>query len=102
MHNLIFQVKKALWRVAFFVLFPIATMGQNTYIADVEDFLVDMLVISNKYVSPAAEAAVYQSTGSWYSSAKSLDLFEVDVSLHVNALPISNDQKSFCLKHKVT
>tara|TARA_B100000795_G_scaffold264022_1_gene243958 strand:- start:13085 stop:14110 length:1026 start_codon:yes stop_codon:yes gene_type:complete len=98
MHNLIFQVKKALCRVAFFVLFPIATMGQNTYIADVEDFLVDMLVISNKYVSPAAEAAVYQSTGSWYSSAKSLDLFEVDVSLHVNALPISNDQKSFTVR----
>ena len=40
-------------------------------------------------------AAVYQSTGSWYSSAKSLDLFEVDVSLHVNALPVSEAQKSF-------
>ena len=55
-----------------------------------------MLLISNKYVSPAAEAAVYQSTGSWYSSAKSLDLFEVDLSLHVS-MPclFLNAQKSF-------
>ena len=73
----------------------IVSVKDNTYLTDVEDFLVDMLLISNKYVSPAAEAAVYQSTGSWYSSAKSLDLFEVDVSMHVNALPVSDAQKSF-------
>jgi hypothetical protein len=98
MHNQMVRVKKVLQYVAFFLLFPIAAFGQNTYIADVEDFLVDMLVISNKYVSPAAEAAVYQSTGSWYSSAKSLELFELDVSFHVNALPVSNSQKSFTVR----
>ena len=87
--------RKAIPCIAFLFLFPVITAAQNTYLTDVEDFLIDMLLISNKYVSPAAEAAVYQSTGSWYSSAKSLELFEVDVSLHVNALPVSNAQKSF-------
>ena len=86
---------KAIHCIAFIFLFPVIAASQNTYLTDVEDFLVDMLLISNKYVSPAAEAAVYQSTGSWYSSAKSLDLYEIDVSLHVNALPISDAQKSF-------
>ena len=87
--------RKAIHCIAFLFLFPVIAAAQNTYLDDVEDFLTDMLLISNKYVSPAAEAAVYQSTGSWYSSAKSLDLFEVDLSLHINALPVSNAQKSF-------
>ena len=81
--------------IAFLFLFPMIAAAQNTYLDDVEDFLTDMLLLSNKYVSPAAEAAVYQSTGSWYSSAKNLDLYQVDLSLHINALPVSNVQKSF-------
>ena len=95
MHKNILPKSKAMHCIALLFLFPVIAAAQNTYLTDVEDFLVDMLLISNKYVSPAAEAAVYQSTGSWYSSAKSLDLFEVDVSLHVNALPVSDAQKSF-------
>ena len=95
MHKNILPKSKAIHCIALLFLFPVIAAAQNTYLTDVEDFLVDMLLISNKYVSPAAEAAVYQSTGSWYSSAKSLDLFEVDVSLHVNALPVSDAQKSF-------
>jgi len=95
MHKNILPKSKAIHCIALLFLFPVIAAAQNTYLTDVEDFLVDMLLISNKYVSPAAEAAVYQSTGSWYSSAKSLDLFELDVSLHVNALPVSNAQKSF-------
>ena len=95
MHKNILPKSKAIHCIALLFLFPVIAAAQNTYLTDVEDFLVDMLLISNKYVSPAAEAAVYQSTGSWYSSAKSLDLFEVDVSMHVNALPVSESQKSF-------
>jgi len=67
----------------------------QTFVEDVEDFLTDMVLLSNRYVSPAADGSVYQSTSSWHSSAKSLNLFEVDVSLHFNALPIPKGQKSF-------
>jgi len=95
MRKNILPTRKAMHCIAFLFLFPVITAAQNTYLTDVEDFLVDMLLISDKYVSPAAQAAVYQSTGSWYSSAKSLELYEVDVSLHVNALPVSDAQKSF-------
>ena len=94
MRKNILPTRKAMHCIAFLFLFPVITAAQNP-IQDVNDFLVDLLLISNKYVSPAAEAAVYQSTGSWYSSAKSLDLYKVDVSLHVNALPVSDAQKSF-------
>lgn len=95
MHKNILPKSKAMHCIALLFLFPVIAAAQNNYLDDVEDFLTDMLLISNKYVSPAAEAAVYQSTGSWYSSAKSLDLFQVDLSLHINALPVSDAQKSF-------
>ena len=101
MHKNILPKSKAIHCIALLFLFPVSAISQvsppppTTILQELGFFLNDMLLISNKYVSPAAEAAVYQSTGSWYSSAKSLDLFEVDVSLHVNALPVSESQKSF-------
>jgi len=101
MHKNILPKSKAIHCIALLFLFPVSAISQvsppppTTILQELGFFLNDMLLISNKYVSPAAEAAVYQSTGSWYSSAKSLDLFEVDVSLHVNALPVSDAQKSF-------
>ena len=100
MHKNILPKSKAIHCITLLFLFPVSAISQvspppTTILQELGFFLNDMLLISNKYVSPAAEAAVYQSTGSWYSSAKSLELFEVDVSLHVNALPVSNAQKSF-------
>lgn len=67
----------------------------QTYIEDVESFLLDMVYISNQYVSPAADASVYQSSSSWHNSAKSLEKFEVDISLHFNVLPIPEKQRQF-------
>ena len=100
MHKNILPKSKAIHCITLLFLFPVSAISQvspppTTILQELGFFLNDMLLISNKYVSPAAEAAVYQSTGSWYSSAKSLDLFEVDVSLHVNALTVSDAQKSF-------
>lgn len=88
-------LKKTTQHVVFFIVFPLPLVAQSTFITDVENFLEDMVLISNNYVSPAADAAVYQSTGSWYSTARSLDLFEIDVSMHVNVLPVPKSQKSF-------
>ncbi|NND89178.1 MAG: hypothetical protein HKM28_08055 [Flavobacteriaceae bacterium] len=62
---------------------------------DVEDVLNDLVVVSQQFVTPAADASVYQSTASWYSNASTLDLFEVDASIHFNVLPIGGARKEF-------
>ena len=80
------------------VLFPSSLFSQ-TFIEDVEDFLTDMVLISNKYVSPAADGSVYQSSASWHSSAKSLDKFQLDVSLHLNILPMPKKQQQFTVSN---
>jgi len=62
---------------------------------DVENVLNDLVFVSQRFVSPAADASVYQSTASWYSTAKGLDLFEIDASIHFNVLPIGGKQKTY-------
>ena len=98
MHKQLTTIKKATI-VAFFVFTTQFTFSQNTFFQDAEVFVNDLLVVSNQYVAPAADAAVYQSSGSWYSSARALELFEIDASIHVNVLPIPNSQKSFTVSN---
>lgn len=62
--------------------------------SDVSNVIVDLLTLSQNYIEPATDGLVYQSTSSWYSSAKSLDKFEVDVSVHFNALPIQKKHRT--------
>jgi len=62
---------------------------------DASAVLSDVVLLSKGFVSPAAAASVYQSSSAWYSSAKSVGKFKVDLSIHANVLPISGNQKSF-------
>ena len=71
--------------------FTSSSFGQT--IVDIENVLNDLVIVSDQYITPAADASIYQSTASWYSSAKALDLYEVDVSVHFNALPIGSKKK---------
>lgn len=62
---------------------------------DLGNVLSDLLLISDRYVTPAAEASVMQSSAGWYHTAKSLDKFKVTVALHGNALVFPSGKKSF-------
>lgn len=54
--------------------------------SDLDLLVNDLLKISSDFAIPAAEATVYQSDAGWFFSAKSLDPWQVDVSVHGNAL----------------
>ena len=70
-------------------------VNSQTESADLSRAVTDIVFLSEKFVAPAADASIYQATNSWYSSAKSLDLFQVDLSIHANALFIPKRKKNF-------
>ena len=64
---------------------------------DVSAIAGDLVNLADKYVSPAAEASVYQFSGGWYTSAKTKDLWDLEISIQGNLLFIPNKSKNFIL-----
>ena len=72
------------------------TLGfSQNFNQDASAVLSDVVLLSKGFVTPAADASVYQSSSGWYSSAKSVGKFKLDLSIHANVLPISNRRKNF-------
>lgn len=63
--------------------------------ADVRAIVNDMVYLSGQYIAPAAEAAAYQSSGGWYTSAKKKDLWDLEISVQGNLLFIPDKSKNF-------
>jgi len=61
---------------------------------DINLFVNDMLKIADDFASPAAEGAAYQAGAGWFTSAKSLELWEVDLSVHANVLLVPGKKKT--------
>lgn len=53
----------------------------------------DLLLIAEDFASPAAQGAAYQSGAGWFSSAKNLEKWQVEIALHANILFISENKK---------
>lgn len=77
-----------------FYLFSTVALAQ---LNDVGAIAEDLVYLSDQYVTPAAEAAVYQSSGGWYTSAKKKELWDLEVSLQGNLLFIPNKSKNFVI-----
>lgn len=71
----------------FFLLTSFTTLAQNTF-EDINNVAEDLVFLSGQFISPAAKAAVYQSSGGWYTSAKKKELWDVEFSIQGNALLI--------------
>lgn len=64
---------------------------------DIFDVAGDLVFLTEQYVSPAAEASVYQSSGGWYSSAKRKSLWDLEISVQGNLFFIPNRSKDFLI-----
>ncbi|WP_423818205.1 DUF6588 family protein [Salinimicrobium sp. TIG7-5_MAKvit] len=74
----------------FVFLLPCTANSQE----DVELFINDMLHVAEDFATPAAEGAVYLSGAGWFSSAKDLDLWELEISVMANVLFVPEKKKS--------
>ncbi|SDS59764.1 DUF6588 family protein [Gramella sp. MAR_2010_147] len=62
------------------------------------DIINDFLILADGFASPASESAAYQATAGWFTSARALEPWKVDVSLHANALFVPSSKKEFTVK----
>jgi len=64
-------------------------------IQDLGFFIDDALLYSDKYITPATDAAVYQSSSAWVSSAKKRKLWEVTLGINTNFFFVPNRDRAF-------
>ncbi|KGO97462.1 hypothetical protein Q767_02385 [Flavobacterium enshiense DK69] len=70
----------------------------NTF-QDVENLLNDALFYSDKYITPATDAAVYQAASGWITSPKKRKLWDVTLGLHSNIFFVPKRDRSFEIKN---
>ena len=58
-----------------------------------------MLFLADGFASPASESAAYQATAGWFSSARALEEWKVDVSIHGNAIFVPSSKKEFTINN---
>ncbi|MCP9201450.1 hypothetical protein MKO06_16190 [Gramella sp. GC03-9] len=79
------------------VLFSVQVNAQEE--TDLELFVNDMLFLADGFASPASESAAYQATAGWFTSARALEKWKVDVSLHGNGIFVPNSKKEFTINN---
>lgn len=82
------------------LLFPQFNRAQTAQEpTQIERLLTDALVYAEKYVVPATDAAVYQSSSSWIFSPKKKEKWDVTLGLHTNIFFVPNANRSFSIKN---
>ena len=61
--------------------------------------LDDALFFSDKYVSPATDAAVYQASSSWVTTPKKKKLWETSLSFHTNIFFVPKSNREFTINN---
>lgn len=61
---------------------------------DVDGLIEDMLLIAENFAAPGAEGATLQSSAGWFSSASTLEKWQVEISVHGNALFVPSSKKN--------
>ena len=76
-------------------LLPVTLFGQNQ---DLDNVAGDLIFLTGKYVSPAAQATTYQSSGGWYTSAKKKALWDLEISLQGNVLFVPSSKQNVLIE----
>ncbi len=88
------QISMRKFICAIFLL-PATLFGQNQ---DLDNVAGDLIFLMEEYVSPAAQATTYQSSGGWYTSAKKKALWDLEISLQGNALFVPDSKQNVLIE----
>lgn len=85
-----------------FLFLLISNISFSQTAQELEDlgYLIDdALFFSNKYITPAADAAIYQATSGWMSSPKKRKIWDVTLGIHFNAFLVPNKERQFVINN---
>ncbi len=77
----------------------VAQTDTELALTQIGHLLDDALFFSDKYITPATDAAVYQSSSGWVRSPKAKDLFEVSFGLHANVFFTPQRDRTFKIQN---
>lgn len=82
------------------ILIAFAKAIPATAQSELENLLTDLVVLSDRYVEPAAQASVTMASAGWYTTAQTKELFKVGLSFHANGLIFPNSKKKFTITNE--
>lgn len=83
-----------------FLLISNGSFSQSTdVLQDIGYLINDALFFSKRYISPAAEAATYQSSSGWLCSAKKRPIWDVTLGIHSNFFLVPKKNREFGIKN---
>ena len=86
--------------VFLFLLFSNISFSQTPHeVEDLGYLINDALFFCNKYITPAADAAIYQATSGWMSSPKKRKLWDVTLGFHANAFLVPKQDRKFVINN---
>lgn len=100
MHNLQKKINTIIAASLFFCSGSLCAQTDVALITQQIGLLIDdTMLFSDKYVTPATDAAIYQASSGWVSSPKKAELWDVSVGIHGNVFITPYKDRSFLIKN---
>ena len=68
-------------------------------LSDIGNLLDDAIFFSNKFITPATDASVYEQSSSWLYTPKKKKLWDVSLSVHGNLFFVPNNERKFIINN---
>ena len=86
--------------IAFFIFnFSYSQTFDPAVFDHLDEFFIDAVYYADRFITPATDAAVYQSSGGWVYSAKKRKQWETSFGVHANVFFVPNKDREFTLKN---
>jgi hypothetical protein len=84
----------------FCFLFSAKAVSQSTVTLEQIGYLLDdALLYSDKYITPATDAAVYQASSNWVTTPKKKALWDAEFGFHTNVFFVPNSDRKFTVSN---
>jgi len=76
------------------LFFSLLFISNASFAQGLNDLIEDMILIADNFAAPGAEGATLQGSAGWFSSASTLEKWQVEVSVHGNALFVPSSKQN--------